>query len=90
MLMRGDLLRRENLILGLNFNISQNINTFLEFPPNFNKERSISIGNGEYPRKAETGKPIGSFYGFRYLGVWPTDEDAVARDENDQVLTRSG
>ena len=28
----------------------------------------------------QEGEPIGSFFGFRYLGVWVNDEDAVARD----------
>jgi hypothetical protein len=33
------------------------------------------------------GEPIGSFFGFRYLGVYPTDADAVARDANGNVIT---
>ncbi len=32
------------------------------------------------------GEPIGSFFGFRYLGVYPTDADAVARDANGNVV----
>jgi TonB-linked SusC/RagA family outer membrane protein len=84
--MRATVLNKSNLLLSLNFNISQNFNYFLSFPTNFATERGSSLGNGEYPRKAEVGKPIGSFYGFRYLGVYPSDEDAVARDENGNVL----
>jgi TonB-linked SusC/RagA family outer membrane protein len=79
-------LRHRRTLLNLNFNISQNINTFLEFPENFNNERDQNIGNGQYPRRANLGQPIGSFYGFRYLGVWPSDEDVVALNRYGDVL----
>lgn len=72
--------------LSLNFNISQNVNTFLEFPENFKNERDQNIGNGQFPRRANLDQPIGSFYGFRYLGVWPSDEDVVALNSNGDVL----
>ena len=84
--LRGSVIQRENLEIALNANISQNINSFKSFPINFQTERATDIGNGQYPRKAEVGKPIGSFYGFRYLGVYATDADAVARDENGDVM----
>jgi len=82
----GTAIDYKHLQLLLNFNINRNKNKFLSFPENFNKERSTNIGNGQYPRKAEVGRPIGSFYGFKYLGVYPTDEDAIARDKNGDVL----
>jgi TonB-linked SusC/RagA family outer membrane protein len=84
--MRGAVIDHKDLKLSLSFNISRNINSFLSFPENFLTVRGSSIGNGVYPRKAEIGKPIGSFYGFRYLGVYPTDEDAIARDKNGEIL----
>jgi TonB-linked SusC/RagA family outer membrane protein len=83
---RGDVVDQKNTRWSLNFNISQNFNSFLSFPENFNKQVGTSIGNGIYPRRAEVGKPIGSFYGFRYLGVYPTDEDAVARNKQGDIL----
>ncbi len=74
--------KRNNSSLNFNFNISQNINSFLKFPENFNPERDQNIGNGLFPRRAITGQPIGSFYGFRYLGAWASDEDVVSTDAN--------
>lgn len=74
------IIQKENWRWSVNFNTSQNINTFNELPDNFNTERSTSISNGEYPRRVVEGEPIGSFFGFRYLGVYPTDADALARD----------
>ena len=75
---QGNPIREEKLAVNLNFNISQNVNTFLEFPDNFNNEVATTIGNGQFPRRASIGEPIGSFYGFRYLGVWPSTNDVMA------------
>lgn len=85
----GTIIRKENLNLSVNFNISQNNNSFLSFPENFVTERGVSIGNGIFPIKAEIGKPIGSFYGFHFLGVYPTDEEAIARDAEGNMMTDS-
>ena len=78
--------RNQNWLLAINFNISQNINSFSKLPENFNPERSTSLGNEQYPQRIEEGAPIGSFFGFRYLGVFPTDQDAVARDEEGNIM----
>lgn len=83
---RGTVIKRDKLDFSLNFNISQNINSFESFPDNFNLIQGSDIGNGIYPRKAEVGKPIGSFYGFRYLGVYASDEDAIARNKFGEIL----
>ncbi len=79
-------LNKENFRWSLNFNTSRNVNSFNVLPENFNTERSTSIGNGQYPRLVTEGEPIGSFYGFRYLGVWASDEDVVARDAAGNIL----
>ncbi len=78
--------RSDNWSVMFNFNISQNINSFSKLPENFNPERSTSLGNEQYPLRIEEGAPIGSFYGFRYLGVFPTDQDAAARDEDGNIM----
>src|SRR5690606_34840751 len=57
-----------------------------KLPNNFNTERSTSIGNGQYPQIVKEGTPIGSFFGFRYLGVWASDEDVVAKDADENIL----
>lgn len=79
-------LRSKDWLLSFNFNISQNINAFSKLPENFNTEKSTSIGNGQYPQRVVEGEPIGSFFGFRYLGVYASDADAVARDADGNIL----
>ncbi len=87
----GRPIKRDEFSVFLNFNISQNINTFLEFPDNFNNEIETTIGNGTYPRRAIVGEPIGSFYGFRYLGVWPSTESVVATNaDGTPILDANG
>jgi TonB-linked SusC/RagA family outer membrane protein len=72
-----------------NFNIAHNINAYTEFPDNFNNIVGTSLGNTVYPRMAQIGQPVGSFYGFRYLGVYSTTDEAYARDENGNFRTDS-
>jgi TonB-linked SusC/RagA family outer membrane protein len=81
--------RTKDWLISFNFNSSQNINTFNKLPDNFNPERSTAIGNGQYPLRVQEGQPIGSFFGFRYLGVWASDEDVVARDADGNILLDS-
>jgi TonB-linked SusC/RagA family outer membrane protein len=79
--------KSENWQWNVSFNIANNRNMFLEFPDNFNNEVETNIGNGQYPRRADIGKPIGSFYGFKYLGVWPSDDAVVVKDKNGNIRT---
>jgi len=78
--------RKGDWMWNVNFNIANNYNVFLEFPENFNNEVATTIGNGQYPRRADIGQPVGAFYGFRYQGVWASDEEVVALDANGDVL----
>ena len=80
------LIRKDNFRWAVNFNTSQNINSFNKLLENFNTEKSTSIGNGEYPLRVMEGEPIGSFFGFRYLGVYPSDNDVYARDVDGNLL----
>jgi hypothetical protein len=80
------IVRTKDWLLSVDFNISQNVNAFTKLPPNFNTEKSTSIGNGEYPRRVVAGEPIGSFFGFRYKGVWASDADVVATDADGNKL----
>ena len=81
-----DVLRRERLKLEVNFNIAHNENKITEIPENFDFEYQSEADNGQYARRAVEGHPIGAFYGFRYLGVYPTDMDAVAKDAEGHTI----
>ncbi len=86
LLMDYRIIRTADWRWSVNFNTTQNTNRFLSLPENFNTEQSTAIGNGEFPRRVVVGEPIGSFFGFRYHGVYPTDADAFARDAEGNIL----
>ena len=81
-----NMIRKKDLKVSLNFNSSHNENAFVSFPGNFNKEKDVTLGNGKYPLRVEEGQPVGSFFGFRYLGVYARDEDAYAQDAEGNLL----
>jgi TonB-linked SusC/RagA family outer membrane protein len=85
--LRYNIIRTRNLNITANFNTSRNINSFLEFPDNFNNIVGASIGNGVYPRMAQVGQPVGSFYGFRYKGVYSTSGQSYASDPEGNFRT---
>jgi TonB-linked SusC/RagA family outer membrane protein len=78
--------REGDLKIDANFNINRNINSFIEFADNFEQEKSTSIRNGVYPYRLQLNKPVGSFYGFIYEGVYQTDEEAYARDADGNIM----
>ncbi len=77
-------IKKKDLTVSFNFNIYFNQNKFLDFPANIVDEQT-DITNGKYPVKAEIGEAVGSFFGFRYLGVYPTTADAVAHNADGSV-----
>ncbi len=86
LMMNYKIIRTKDWLVSLDFNSSQNINSFNKLPDNFNTEKSTSIGNGEYPKRVVAGEPIGSFFGFKYLGVFSSDADAIAKDAEGNIL----
>lgn len=71
--------------LALNFNTSQNINKVEQLPDNLTEE-NYSFGNGNYAIRIVEGDPIGSFYGYRYKGVYQNTEDTYALDKDGNVM----
>jgi len=71
-------IRTKDLLVQFDFNISQNINEFTKLPQNFSTEKSTALANEKFPQRIQEGESMGSFFGLRYLGVYPSDADAVA------------
>jgi TonB-linked SusC/RagA family outer membrane protein len=78
---------REDLKVSFNFNMARNQNMIKEIPANFDFEKGNEAANGQFASRARINNAIGTFYGFKYLGVYATDADAVARDENGNPLS---
>lgn len=69
----------------MDFNINRNVNTILEVPDNIAME-TYSFKNGQYAQKILAGTPVGSFFGYRYLGVYQNLEDTYAKDDEGRVM----
>ena len=67
------------------FNISRNVNKITEMPSNYVPD-NYTFGNGNYAFRYEVGRPLGSFYGYRYLGVYQNKDATYARDEAGNIM----
>ena len=72
--------------LKVNYNINRNKNTIVELPENINEEQ-FSLGNGKYAQRLIAGTAVGSFFGFKYAGVYQNTEDTYAKDAEGNTMT---
>lgn len=66
-------------------NLSHNENKITELPSNMSTD-TYTLSNGTYASIVAAGRPVGSFYGFRYLGVYQNTEDTYARDADGNIM----
>src|SRR5690606_12756814 len=79
LMMNYDVLRSKDWRVQVNFNLSRNRNEVVELPDNLQFE-NYEFDNGQYAHRIVEGNPIGSFYGYRYLGVYQNNDETFARD----------
>ncbi len=63
-------------VMDFNFNIARNVNIIRKISPNFPVDNGPVTANGLYKTFMQVGNPFGSFYGFKYKGVYK-DLDAT-------------
>lgn len=80
-----EILKKDDWLLTTNFNISRNINRIEELPDNLSKT-TFTVENGSYAQKIMSGAPVGSFFGFKYLGVYQNTDQTYALDEENNVM----
>ena len=69
-----------------NFNIARNVNMIREISEFYPTEKGNIEANGQYKTFMQVDNPFGSFYGFRYLGVYKDAASTVARDPNGKPI----
>ena len=69
----------------VNANVSRNINKVKELPSTWVMD-NYSFGNGNYALRIVENAPVGSFYGYKYLGVYQNAEQTYARDAMGNVM----
>ncbi|MGN0220946.1 MAG: SusC/RagA family TonB-linked outer membrane protein [Prevotella sp.] len=77
-------LKTKDWQLKVNFNISRNENEIIEMPGY--SEENYSAKNGEYATRIVSGTAVGSFFGYRYLGVYQNTEDTYAKDADGNIM----
>ncbi|HKL91749.1 MAG TPA: TonB-dependent receptor [Bacteroidales bacterium] len=80
-----EIFKNKDWRVAANFNISRNNNKVEKLPENMNEE-NYTFGNGNYAVRIVEGDPIGSFYGYRYNGVYQNTEDTYALDAEGNVM----
>ena len=71
----------------VNWNVNRNINTIEELPENMAEEQfSMQNGIKSYAQRFVAGTAVGSFFGFKYLGVYQNQEDTYARDAEGNIM----
>lgn len=81
------LLKDKNWTVSMNFNIAQNRNKIIDLPENKQDTYYPSFGNKNYAYKFSAGDPLGSFYGYKCLGVYQNVEETYARDADGSLIT---
>jgi len=76
------IVKRDNLEVAINLNMSRNQNVVIRLPENYSLEYGDMLANGEYKISIQPGQAIGGFYGYKYKGVYPTDADAIVLDKD--------
>ena len=82
----GALINRRDLKLRLSANISQTQNIMRYISPYYDTTQGVMSNNGEYRIKIQEDNPLGSFYGYKYQGVYLNDSQLAAHDANGNVI----
>ncbi|EHQ31143.1 SusC/RagA family TonB-linked outer membrane protein [Mucilaginibacter paludis] len=80
-------IKTRNWVIGFDFNIAQNANKLTSVSDFYPRESVIGVpGLGKFKSFLLLGNPFGSFYGFKYDGVYKDKEATVATDENGKQI----
>lgn len=77
--------------IDFNVNLARNVNMIREISEFYPLEKGNITTNGQYKTYMQVDNPFGSFYGFRYKGVYKNKEETIARDEKGApIVTPTG
>ncbi len=90
---RGDVMifNNKDWTIKANANISRNENVYTEMPTNMKAESGVAESDanmkpGQYATRVVEGRPLGSFFGYRYKGVYSDTESTYARDVQGNIM----
>jgi TonB-linked SusC/RagA family outer membrane protein len=84
-------LKKKNWTVDVNFNIARNENVIREISEFYPLEKGNITQNGQYKTYMQVNNPFGSFYGFKYEGVYKDLDATVAKNEKgEQIVSPKG
>ena len=79
------IIKNKDWTVSANANVSRNVNKVEELPSTWVMD-NYSFGNGNYALRIVENAPVGSFYGYKYLGVYQNVAETYARDAEGNVM----
>jgi TonB-linked SusC/RagA family outer membrane protein len=78
--------KNKNWTVDFNFNIARNTNIIREISDFYPRDKGNITTNGQYKTYMQINNPFGSFYGFKYKGVYKDLDATIARDANGKPI----
>jgi TonB-linked SusC/RagA family outer membrane protein len=79
--------RSKKLTVGFDFNIARNVNSIQSISEFYPRESIIGLPvQGTYKSFLIEGNPFGSYYGFKYKGVYADAEATIAKDQQGNTI----
>ena len=78
--------KSKNLTIDFGFNIARNSNVIKEISEFFPNVNGFSDRNGSYRQFLQVNNPFGSFYGYKFKGVYKDLTATVAKDKNGEPI----
>ena len=72
--------RNKDWTISMSFNFARNENKLKEITELYPQETGSWMDGGSYISMIKVGQPLGSYYGFRYDGVYLNQDETIARD----------
>ncbi len=69
-----------------NFNVARNINVIKEISDLYPLDKGDITQNGQFKTFLQVNNPFGSFYGFKFKGVYKDAESTIAKDEAGKTI----
>lgn len=83
--------KSKSLSIDFNFNISNNINALRSISPYYATTSGNVTTNGSYLKILQLNNPLGSFYGYKFKGVYKDADATIARDaRGNQIISPNG
>ncbi|MES2881857.1 MAG: SusC/RagA family TonB-linked outer membrane protein, partial [Bacteroidota bacterium] len=78
--------KKKDFTIGFDFNISSNQNTIREISEFYPNSKGDVGNNGQYLTLLQIDNPFGSFYGFKYKGVYVDQQATIAKGSNGKPI----